>query len=170
MGIFGREDRTDEGKAEPSQPPSKQQSTARPGAASVTVIARSNWVEGTLLGSGDVRVEGQLKGGVDSSGLLVVAESGRVEGRISARSVTISGAVVGDVSAAERIELDASAQVEGNITSPRILINDGATFDGQVFMKEPDKTAAGEANRDINTSSARRPEPPEEEKEEEEKE
>jgi cytoskeletal protein CcmA (bactofilin family) len=167
MGIFGREDRTDEGKPEPSQPPSKQQQTVRPGAASVTVIARSNWVEGTLLGSGDVRVEGQLKGGVDSSGLLVVAESGRVEGKISARSVTISGAVVGDVSAAERIELDASAQVEGNITSPRILINDGATFDGQVFMKEPDKTE--ESKRDINTSSARRPEPPKEDKEEEEK-
>jgi cytoskeletal protein CcmA (bactofilin family) len=165
MGIFGREDRSEEGKTEDPQPPARQPAAAPPGAANATVVARSNRVEGTILGAGDVRVEGQLKGAVDSSGLLLIAEKGRVEGKINARAVTVSGTVVGDVSAAERIELEASAKVEGNITAPRILINDGATFDGQVFMQAPGKAAAADIKKEINTSSARRPDSSEEKQE-----
>ena len=43
-----------------------------------------------------------------------------------------------------------SARVDGNITAPRILIQDGATFRGQVNMNEP------VARPDVRTSSARK--------------
>jgi cytoskeletal protein CcmA (bactofilin family) len=168
MGLFGREDRTEESKPMTSESPVRPQPGASPTAANITVIARPNRLEGSIVGSGDVRVEGQVKGEVDTSGQLLVAENGLVEGKISARTVNVSGGVVGDISAAERIELNASAKVEGNITAPRILINDGATFDGQVLMKDPDKRAAEGPKQPLATSSARRPEPPEKKEEEKE--
>jgi cytoskeletal protein CcmA (bactofilin family) len=155
MGIFGRDE--DESAASQPQPARQPQGSAQP-PSTVTVIARSNRVEGTVLGSGDIRVEGHIQGAVDSTGQLLVAENGRVEGKISSRGVTVSGRVQGDILAKERIELQASAVVEGNITAPRILINDGATFDGQVLMKDPAEHAPGGSKTPITTSSARRPE------------
>jgi cytoskeletal protein CcmA (bactofilin family) len=89
-----------------------------------------------------VTVEGELSGNLDAAGHLLVAESGRVDANLHGRNVTIAGKVHGDVTADERIELEPAAEVQGNITAPRILIKDGATFEGQVFMKSPTKTAA----------------------------
>jgi len=64
--------------------------------------------------------------------------------------VAIAGTVVGDVTADEKIELEPTARVEGNITAPRILIRDGATFKGQVNMKDPERRPP------VRTSSARK--------------
>jgi cytoskeletal protein CcmA (bactofilin family) len=64
--------------------------------------------------------------------------------------VVVAGTVAADITADEKIELEASARVDGNITAPRILIKDGATFKGQVNMKDPDSRPA------VRTSSARK--------------
>jgi cytoskeletal protein CcmA (bactofilin family) len=70
---------------------------------------------------------------------------------VHGKTVTVAGTVTGDITADDRIELEPSARVDGNITAPRILIQDGATFRGQVNMKEPSK------RQDLKTSSARKP-------------
>jgi cytoskeletal protein CcmA (bactofilin family) len=156
MGLFGRDDRSphDERTTTPArapQPPS--------GRAAHTIIGSDNRLEGTVYGAGDVHVEGKIEGAVDTSGNVLVLEIGTVSGSVSARAVTVSGTVTGDVSASERIELKPSARVEGNMTAARILINDGATFDGQVFMREPQpRPGQSKKQAEIVTSSARRAE------------
>ena len=49
----------------------------------------------------------------------------------------VAGEIKGNVTADERIELRPSARLLGNMTAPRILIQDGATFEGKVEMKPP---------------------------------
>jgi cytoskeletal protein CcmA (bactofilin family) len=145
MGIFGRDERGAESK--PTSPtPSKRQGSgaAAVSGASATVIARANRVEGTIVGSGDIQIEGELQGGVEGTGQLRVAERGIVEGTIRARNVTVGGSVRGDILANESIQLDATADVEGNITAPKIRIAEGATFQGQVLMKEVSEKPAPE--------------------------
>jgi cytoskeletal protein CcmA (bactofilin family) len=139
MGLFGRDDSPQPG---PPAPAASRTSPAQL-TGDTTVIARSCEIEGVLSGSGDVNIQGRFKGKVEGSGKLLIAESGRADARLHARNIVVAGTVKGDVSADEKIELQPSAQLRGNITAPRILIQEGATFEGQVFMKKPtDKPVA----------------------------
>jgi len=161
MGLFGRTEQ------HPTPDPARASETAtpvprpRPAPASeeVTLVARSAKVEGQLTGAGDLRIEGTVEGEVRIGGRLVVGEGGRVKARLHGKTVSVAGSVEGDVSADERIELTPTARLTGNITAPRILIQEGATFEGQVFMRSPAKEdgtrPAGEPP--AASTSARRP-------------
>lgn len=146
MGLFGRDDRPSQGSAPPApgnpHPHPASAPSSRAGAA-LTVIANGCVFEGKITGRGDIHVEGELRGEVSSSATVIVAEGGRALARLHAQAVIVAGAVEGDVSADERIELKPSADLRGNITAPRILIHDGATFEGQVDMKAPAREPAG---------------------------
>jgi cytoskeletal protein CcmA (bactofilin family) len=149
MGIFGRDE------ANPDQ--QSAQSAARPAdmqtvhdSGDRTVIARPSIIEGRVSGSGEIVVNGLVNGTIDATGKVKVAEQGKVEATVHGKVVAVAGTVAGDITADERIELEPSARVEGNLTAPRILIQDGATFRGQVNMKEPLKQPR------VRTSSARK--------------
>jgi len=155
MGLFGRDDRSDIGSPSPAEPNGRPKHHPEP-ASAVTVIARTAHVKGEIKGAGEIRIEGTVKGTLDCSALVLVAQGGQVEGEIRAETSTISGNVKGDVFASQKIELTPSATVEGNITSPRILIQEGANFEGQVFMTgnkagaapKPEKKPTQEAKAD----------------------
>jgi cytoskeletal protein CcmA (bactofilin family) len=83
------------------------------------------------------RVDGRLRGRVVSENTLVVGEAGRVEADIDCAVVSIHGYVKGRVIGRERIELLAGAQVEGTLISPKIVIEDGASFKGDLDMTPP---------------------------------
>jgi cytoskeletal protein CcmA (bactofilin family) len=95
----------------------------------------------------DVEIHGEIHGTVEGKGQVLVAEGSKVEAALHARVVVVAGEVVGDVSADDKVELRPSAVLRGNITAPRVVIQDGATFEGQVFMQKPDakKTSAAAA-------------------------
>jgi cytoskeletal protein CcmA (bactofilin family) len=149
MGIFGRDDTTPDQQPEQaaSKPAAFQPSTSP---SDRTVIARPSIVEGTISGSCEIVVNGLVKGAINGAAIVTIAEQGRVEATTHGRIVVVGGTVTGDISADEKIELESSARVDGNITAPRILIKDGASFMGQVNMKEPD------GRPQLRTSSARR--------------
>ncbi len=148
MGLFGQDDTAPEKKT--PQPPRKAGASPTAGSDKKTVIARPTRIEGRVLGSGEILVEGMIKGTIDSDGKVRVSEQGRVEADVHARLVAVAGTITGNITADDRIILEPTAQVDGNITAPRILIEDGATFKGQVNMRAPEKSGS------IQTSSARK--------------
>ncbi len=133
MGLFGRDDRSDGNRPVTAEDHDRKKHAPASG-ATVTLIATTSHVEGEIKGAGEVRVEGVVKGKVDCSALVVVAPDGQVEGEIRAETTTIAGKVKGNIFASQKIELAPTANVQGDITSPRILIHEGATFEGQVVM------------------------------------
>ena len=167
MGLFGRDDRSPE-STPPTQPqPARPQVSSPAPASSRTTLSRNSRIEGLLKSSGDIGLEGELSGSVETDGHLMVAESGKVDANLHGRNITVAGSVSGDITADERIELEPSAKVQGNITAPRILIKDGATFEGQVFMKSPPKPGSKkDAPATVKTSSAKRDEEKEDGKKE----
>lgn len=142
MGLFGRDDTTTKNGPAPAPTPSRPagptQTHPSP-SGNLTVIARAARFDGVLDGGGDIRVDGEFVGSINGSASLVIADNGRVKATVHAKTVSVSGRVKGDISADERIELTPSAVIEGNLTAPRILIQEGATFEGQVNMKDPRK-------------------------------
>ena len=140
MGLFGRDQST---PTEPQITPSPNKPAptrssvggSRAAEAGTTLIAPAAQLEGALTGTGDVRIEGRLQGTVTVDGHVIVNQGGSIDATIKARVVVVAGEVHGDVNATEKIELQPTARLTGNMTAPKILIQEGAKFEGQVFME-----------------------------------
>lgn len=98
------------------------------------VIGSQITVRGTLAGDESLRVEGRIEGGVSLSGHLVVAEGGVVSADVDVESIEVHGEVEGDIVASHSVTIENGATVRGNVRAPRVIINDGARFDGAVEM------------------------------------
>lgn len=98
-----------------------------------------------------LRVDGHLTGRVVSdNGLLIIGSGGQVDADILVSSATVGGTVNGDIVATERVELGRTARVIGNIQTPRLVIEDGAIFEGSCSMlkaKESSEKRAEEARQ-----------------------
>ncbi len=140
MGLFGRDERSGDATRAKETVPARRPAAPQPAEPSgeTTLIAETTSIEGTIRGSGDIRIEGRITGTVDATGRLLVAASGRAKATLNARVVVVAGTVEGDVTADERIELQPTARLTGNITAPKIHIQEGASFEGEVRMAKPD--------------------------------
>lgn len=82
-----------------------------------------------------LRVDGHLTGRVTSeNGTLIIGSTGRVDANIVVAAALINGTINGDIVATEKIELGRTARVAGNIQTPRLVIEDGAVFEGSSSM------------------------------------
>ncbi len=108
-----------------------------------TVIGAGTVLEGTLKAGMSARIDGTINGDVTSSGTIVVANAGVVNGNISAADVKISGTVKGNVSVTGKIELIAEGKILGDIKAASLSIAETAIFEGNCkmqFEEEADKT------------------------------
>jgi cytoskeletal protein CcmA (bactofilin family) len=110
----------------------KSQGSGR--AAARTVIGPSFVVDGEISGDEDVVVQGTVKGRVTLKEGFFVEPSGVVEADVETATIEISGQLTGNVVAGERVELKADSKVRGDLHAPRVLIADGARFQGGVDM------------------------------------
>jgi cytoskeletal protein CcmA (bactofilin family) len=86
-------------------------------------------------GHGDLVVEGIVEGDVRASGCLTLGRHAQVQGAISAHDVRIAGRLERDVQATGIIHLTATAEVRGDLDAARVVIDDGAIFEGQVRLR-----------------------------------
>ena len=99
-----------------------------------TILGQGSTFEGKLTFEGAVRIDGDFKGEIRTSGMLIVGETANVQAQIEGAHVVVHGQVRGDIEAREVIELRAPARVRGNVTTPSLEIEKGARFDGGCKM------------------------------------
>jgi len=104
-------------------------------------IGRGTKVSGKLNFDAPARIEGEAEGEI-SGGEITVSETAVVTANIKAVKVTVAGIVSGEIVASERVELLSSARVRCNINTPRLVLNEGATFDGDCKMPKAQRAAA----------------------------
>jgi cytoskeletal protein CcmA (bactofilin family) len=101
-----------------------------------TLISRDTVVVGDLHFSGNLDVEGLVRGSIvatDGKDALVrVVEKGRVEGEIRAPCVLINGQVQGDVHCSQHLELAAKGRVEGNVFYTLLEMAAGSEVNGSL--------------------------------------
>jgi cytoskeletal protein CcmA (bactofilin family) len=94
-----------------------------------------NW-NGSLRGSGGVRIEGTLEGDISIRGLVVIGETGRVTCEtIHANTVIVAGAVKGNI-VAEKLEIRSTGRVWGDVVTGAFSTEEGAFLRGQIRMEE----------------------------------
>ena len=121
-----------------------------------TLVGQHTELRGDIVFSGGLHVDGVVKGNVsgtsDATSILVMSETGRIEGEVTVPNVILNGTVIGDVHAIENIELAAHAQVTGNVYYNLIEMAMGAEVNGNLVhlsdtakllpKLEPDKAPA----------------------------
>ncbi|MCC5794245.1 MAG: polymer-forming cytoskeletal protein [Chromatiales bacterium] len=115
-------------------------------------IGASIQIHGELRGEEDVFVEGQVHGTVHlSSNTITIGNRGRLKADVYAHTILVDGKVEGDLYGAEQVIVRKSAEVRGNISSPRVSLEDGATFKGAIEMDpEAVKAALGSSSGQRN--------------------
>lgn len=105
-----------------------------------TTIGKGITIKGTIHAQESVTIAGTVNGDVLASDFDVTVEAGaRVDGAVTARSITVRGRSSGRLIAREVVRVLRSAAVRADVRSPRLALEEGATFNGQV---EPAKTDA----------------------------
>lgn len=98
------------------------------------LIGRSTVIQGTLRSNGHVNISGTVEGNVEVEGRTMVLAGGVVEGEVASTSAEIGGTVKGRVTVRERLVLKATAIVEGDIRTGKLVVEDGAVFNGKCEM------------------------------------
>jgi cytoskeletal protein CcmA (bactofilin family) len=102
----------------------------------LNLIAAGTVVEGKLRTPGSIRVDGRIVGEVTATQNVSVGSTGDVDGNITAKNVTIGGKIKGMVVAQEKLVFEAKAVVRGDIRAAKLVIDEGALFDGKCMMSE----------------------------------
>ena len=82
----------------------------------------------------NLQINGTFEGALDTKGSLAIGEHAKVKATIQGEAIIIGGTVSGTIAASGRVELLSTARVTGKMTSPRLVMQDGAIFDGTLEM------------------------------------
>jgi len=114
----------------------RKESTAPNG--NVSVIGESLHFKGELSAGEDLIIEGKVEGKINQGKCcLTVRPNGQLLADVDATKIFIEGTVKGDLSATVSVTVRESGVVTGNIISPKVAIDEGATFNGSIEMRSP---------------------------------
>ncbi len=111
------------------------------------IIGASTTIEGTVRSKGNVNVSGTVNGNVEVEGRTMVMPGGVVDGEVTTTSAEIAGTVRGRLIVRERLVLKASAVIEGDILTDKLVVEDGATFNGQCRMGQAASDSSSRTDR-----------------------
>ena len=99
-----------------------------------TIIGKNTVIKGEISGTGNLRVDGTVEGGIASEGCVVIGESGTVNGDIKANTLNVSGQVNGNADISDKLAIAASGQLIGDVKVGSFNIAQGGVFKGRSEM------------------------------------
>jgi cytoskeletal protein CcmA (bactofilin family) len=126
-----------------------KKSESKPQGRIDTLIGVGTLIEGDIIFSGGIRIDGQIKGNVQaldtaSSSTLVLSEQGRIEGDVSVAHLVMNGQITGGVSISQTLEMQSRARIVGDVVYVSIEMQQGAVIEGRLLhhakseeLKEP---------------------------------
>ena len=118
-----------------------------------SLIAQGAHLRGDLSFTHGLRIDGEVIGDVRASAepsVLVVSESGRIQGAVHAAHVIVSGVVDGPVHASELLEAQPKARITGDVRYKALEMHQGAIISGQM---QPESALLLEANPTLKLTS-----------------
>ena len=132
MALFSNEP---EKSAHPEQSAKPHPGTAQaaPPSPAAAHLDRGTKISGKLHFEGPARIDGNIDGEIEGKE-ITIGESAVVTAQIRADSIVVCGKVKGEITATQRIEIRPTAKIIGNITAPKLIVQEGAIFQGQCSM------------------------------------
>ncbi len=106
-----------------------------------TFLGKGTEFKGVLSFEGTIRVDGKVEGEVISKDTLIAGDGAFLQGEINVGTIISSGTIVGNIAATQKVHILAPGNIQGNIKTPRLIIEEGVTFDGNCEMAAEKKGA-----------------------------
>lgn len=106
----------------------------------VNLIAINTTITGDIKTESDLRIDGTLKGNIQTSGRLIIGKSGSIEGEIICKTAEVEGKLNGKISVSGLLTLKSTSFLSGEIITVQLMIEPGANFTGNCKMDEQSKT------------------------------
>src|SRR4051812_5726560 len=114
-------------------------STAAPETGRVGPLLK---VQGTIVGSADMQIEGEVEGTITLPGnRLTVGPSGRIKSDVDVLDMVVYGRVEGKIRASGLVAIKKDSTVLGDIRAARVSIEDGAHFEGYIETERPNSSS-----------------------------
>jgi cytoskeletal protein CcmA (bactofilin family) len=104
-------------------------------------LGKGTEFKGVLSFEGTIRVDGKVEGEVVSKDTLIAGDSAFLQGEIAIGTLISSGKIVGNITAGQKVHILAPGVIQGNIKTPKLIIEEGVTFDGKCEMAGEKKAA-----------------------------
>ncbi len=114
-------------------------------------IGKGSRVSGKLGFDGSIRIYGEVEGEITAGEAVIIRRGARVNAKIRANEVVIEGDVKGDIRGTARIEIGATGRLCGTVATPRLVVHEGAIFDGSSAMPSAAEAAARRPQFDERT-------------------
>ena len=103
----------------------------------LSLIGSGTTIEGKVSTEGSIRIDGTLVGDLVTKANAAVGISGFIDGTMTAQNVTVAGKVNGTVTATDKLVLESKCVVKGDIHAARLVVDEGASLNGQCSMPQP---------------------------------
>ena len=101
---------------------------------SANTIQNGTVIVGQVQSEGNIRIDGKLDGSLKSKGKLVVGASGIITGDVSCSNANVEGKIDGKLEVADMLVLKQTAVIEGDIYTKKLVVEEGAVFNGKINM------------------------------------
>lgn len=118
----------------------------------VAVLGPTLRFKGDITAQEDFILRGRIEGSIHQAQRIVIAVGGAVVGTIHAREVVVDGNVQGDLHGVESVTIHKTGRVHGNIFAPRVVLVEGAVFNGRIDMSGV-AAVDRDRNQDANTGA-----------------
>ncbi len=98
------------------------------------MIGKGLLIRGELHGEDDLVIEGTVEGTISMEKSLTIEAEGKIKADIETENITVRGEVIGNLVARDKITIHSGAKIIGDIKAPRIEIDDGAYYKGNIQM------------------------------------
>lgn len=105
-----------------------------------SLVAEGVEIDGDLVFHGGLRIDGCLRGQLsgrsrdgEAPALLVLSQTGRIEGSVRCGHALINGHVTGDLEVEHFVELQAGARITGTLRYRQLQMDVGAVIQGQLI-------------------------------------
>ena len=113
---------------------SKSRSSVEKPTYSATIIGSGITITGNIESTGDIRIDGILKGNLSCKSKILIGAEGVIEGDITGDQADILGTVHGNIKMNDLLHLHGKANVEGDIHAGKLQIETTVNFNGQCQM------------------------------------
>ena len=110
----------------------------------VTIIGSDTHIKGEMSFDRSCKLLGKFEGTITAKGQLHVADGASCKAQVEAGEITVDGTIEGNVTAKERIQLNAKARIQGDVVASKLIVAEGASFNGHVSVG-PDAVKGGGA-------------------------
>lgn len=101
---------------------------------SISRISSGTIIKGEIVSPGDIRIDGNFEGKIQSRGRVVIGETALIKGDIVCDNVDLWGKVDGNVFVKDTLALKEGCVVNGNLHIKKLSVELGATFNGNCKM------------------------------------